>query len=348
MAQEHAPPPQAAESKAKAVVKQLIGLAIAAVFMYFAFRTANLQLLWQHMQHLDMLFVGGICVSGMVSHFLRAVRWIILLEPVAGRKIALWNSFCAILYGYVVNIVLPRGGEIARLVSITRSEHLPFAGVLPTLFIDRILDVAMLVLLLGVTLIFLPPDFKAQMPWLVPGGAALCAATVAGFAVLPFVGKILRIILSQKFIQTKVPERLVSKLNELSEQFDAGTKSLTNPIAFPAIGGLSVLIWVFYWLNFYLMFGAFGLLNRVSLGDSLMVFTIGSAGVLVPTPGSVGSFHFLVSQALTMVSHLDQNLALAVATTLHLFVFVLFTVVTAAACFIIQSVLSARSRAPGT
>jgi uncharacterized protein (TIRG00374 family) len=339
-----AAPPKAAESKLKAALKQLIGLAVAAVFMYFAFRSANLKVLWEHMQHLNMLFVAGVCVSGILSHLLRSVRWVILLEPVSGRRISLWNSFCAILYGYVVNIVLPRGGEIARLVSITRSEHLPFVGVLPTLFIDRILDVAMLVLLLGVTLLFLPSDFRASMPWLVPGGAALCAATVAGFVVLPFVGKILRLIISQSILKEKLPERLLAKVAELSEQFDAGTRSLTNPITFPAIGGLSVAIWAFYWLNFYLMFGAFGLLDRVSMGDSLIVFTIGSAGVLVPTPGSVGSFHFLVSQALTMVSHIDQNLALAVATTLHLFCFVLTNVVTAGACFIAQSLLLSRAR----
>lgn len=338
-------PPVRSESKAKAILKQLVGLGIAAVFMYFAFRSANLKELWGHMQHLNMLYVAGVCCSGLASHVLRAVRWIILLEPVAGRRISLWNSFCAIIYGYLVNIVLPRGGEIARLVSISRTEELPIAGVLPTLFIDRILDVAMLVLLLGITLFFLPPDFRASMPWLEKGGIALCVATVAGFVVLPFVGRILRWMLSQPLLQSKVSAKLLTKLTELSEQFDVGTKSLTNPLSFPAIGGLSVIIWALYWLNFYLMIGAFGLLDRVSLQDTLLIFTIGSVGVLVPTPGSVGSFHFLVAAALEQISHVNHDLALAVATTLHLFLFVLITAVTAGICFLLQAIATRRRAA---
>jgi uncharacterized membrane protein YbhN (UPF0104 family) len=73
-----------------------------------------------------------------------------------------------------------------------------------------------------------------------------------------------------------------------------------------------------------------------------MVFTIGSAGVLVPTPGSVGSFHLLVSKSLVMVAHVDQDLALAVATTLHLLTFVLVICVVAGVCFLAQSLLSGR------
>ncbi len=334
--------PPAAQSKTKAILKQLLGLLFAAIFMYFAFRSANLKELWRHMQHLNMLFVAGVCLSCLCSHLLRAVRWIILLEPVAGRKISFWNSFCAIMYGYVVNIPLPRGGEIVRLVTISRTEKLPLAGVLPTLFIDRILDIAMLALLLGITLIFLPADLRTAMPWLVPGGIGLCAATFVGFVLLPFVGRIMRMILEQPLVKSKVPDKVFGKLGELSAQFDAGTKSLTNPIAFPAIGGLSLAIWFCYWLNFYWIIGAFDLLNRVSLGDTLMVFTIGSAGVLVPTPGSVGTFHLLVKQALVMVAHVDPDLALAVATTLHLFCFVLVICVVAGACFLWQSLLSGR------
>lgn len=334
--------PPVPQSKVKAILKQLLGLGFAAVFMYLAFRSANLKELWRHMQHLNMLFVAGVCLSCLCSHLLRAVRWIILLEPVAGRKISFLNSFSALMYGYVVNIPLPRGGEIVRLVTISRTEKLPFAGVLPTLFIDRILDIAMLALLLGMTLILLPPDFRADMPWLVPGGIGLCVATAAGFILLPFVGRIMRMVMGQPFVENKLPKKLFDKLGELSTQFDAGTKSLTNPIAFPAIGGLSLAIWFCYWLNFYWMIGAFDLLNRVSLSDTLIVFTIGSAGVLVPTPGSVGSFHLLVSKSLTMVSHIDPDLALAVATTLHLFCFVLVICLVAAICFLVQALIGSR------
>jgi len=85
-------------------------------------------------------------------------------------------------------------------------------------------------------------------------------------------------------------------------------------------------------------------LNKVvSPVQCLTVFTIGSAGVLVPTPGSVGSFHFLVSQGLTMVTPVNKDLALAYASTLHILCFVVATCVPAAICFGIQSILAGQS-----
>jgi glycosyltransferase 2 family protein len=95
----------------------------------------------------------------------------------AEKPVGLWNAFCAVMYGYAVNIAVPRGGEVARIVSIAKTEKLPWIGVVPTMFIDRLLDIAMLVLLIGITLVLLPPEFRNSMQWMVPAGVALCSGT---------------------------------------------------------------------------------------------------------------------------------------------------------------------------
>lgn len=325
----------------KQIAKQLIGLAISGVFLYFAFKGCDFNKLLYHIQRLEPAFVAAICASALLSHLFRAVRWNILLAPLSDKKISLWNSFCAIMYGYAVNLVIPRGGEVARLVAISKTENISWAGVLPTMFIDRLLDIAMLVMFLGVTLT-LPPLQELNMPFLVPAGLTLCAATVAGLVALPFVGKIIRVLTGIQAIKSKVPESIMTKITQLSEQFDLGTRALTNVANLPSIAALSVGIWGLYWASTYLIGCAFHLQDKMDVPKSIIVFTIGSVGVLVPTPGSVGSYHLLTSQAVQKLTLVDADLALAVATVLHFICFVAIPCITAAICFAIQSMRRVR------
>ncbi len=317
--------------------KQLVGISLALIFLWLAFRGVDPAHLWYYISRMQPLYLVPLAASGLLSHLLRAYRWQILLAPLAGRKISLFNSFCAVIVGYAVNVILPRGGEVARLVSIVKSERLPWAGVLSTMFIDRLLDIALLVLLLSFTLISFPAKMFVNLHWLAPAGVTLAAAVVVGLAVLPFVSDIINWILARQAVVDRVPEKFVKLLASLAGEFGMGCQCLKDWRTYPAITLSSLGIWFFYWLNLYLMIYAFGLSEKVSMVQSLIVFTIGSVGVLIPTPGSVGSYHFLISQALVLVSQIDRDQALAFASVLHAFSFILLTTIPAAICLALQS-----------
>jgi uncharacterized protein (TIRG00374 family) len=285
----------------------------------------------------DFSFLAIMLVVGIISHILRAWRWIYLLEPVATRRISLWHSFCAVIIGYAVNLIIPRGGEIARIVSISRSEHLPFAGVFPTLLIDRLLDIALLLILFGITLTVLPQSVLSRMPWLIPGGIILTLGTMLGLFILPYIAPILNWFICRQAIKAHVSEPFLKQLAGLSEKFSTGTRSLSTANNLPAIILLTVAIWFFYWLNFYLLVFAFGLSKKISPLQSLVVFTIGSVGTLIPTPGSLGSVHYMVSQASILTCGLNKELALAFATVGHFVSFILVPLISAFFCLIVQS-----------
>lgn len=328
--------PDTKKSKSGQLFKQLISILLAGAFLYFAFSGANIKELFAYTHNLNPLFLGLVCLSSVLSNFCRAIRWTILLKPLENRKISLWNSFSAVMYGNAVNVILPRGGEIARLISISKLENISWIGVLPTLLIDRLLDIIMLVMFLGVTLSIVPAD-KIQIPWLVPVGLSMCVATFAGLFILPFIGKIISFLVKNEPVKSLLSEKVQEKILQLSIQFDIGTRCLTNPLNLPAIIFLSVSMWVFYWLNLYLMLFAFHLEHIIGAKQSLIVFAIGSMGVLIPTPGSIGSYHFLISQGLMQASSLiNKDLALAFATVLHLICFVITACLPAAFCFAVQ------------
>jgi glycosyltransferase 2 family protein len=273
----------------------------------------------------------------LAGTFLRSYRWTLLLAPLrtgAEKPIGQFNAFYAVLMGYAVNIILPRGGEVVRLFSICKTERLPWAGVLATMLIDRMLDVALLAILLGLTLLFLPAEVMNIVPGLVTGGVALMAAAVVGLCLLPHIGTILKKILGLDFPKRHIPTTFSFKLSMLAFQFDQGAGSLRSITRYPYIAFLSALIWFTYWLNFYLMVFAFGLEDKINATKCLIIFTIGSVGSLIPTPGSIGSIHYLVKMATVATAQISAEQALAFATTLHLFTFILFPSLIAAVVFL--------------
>lgn len=325
------------KSASKNILKHLASFAISGVLLYFAFNKVDPAEIWRYTQEMNPWPLAIVVVTALASHVLRAYRWTILLKPFAGRQINLVNSFYAVILGYAINVAIPRGGEVARLLSICKDEKLAWPGVLSTLLVDRMLDMALLVFLLGTCLVFLPQSFLETFPALLKGGIGLLIATIIGLLLLPYAGSILRFLLKQNFIACKLPKSVLDKLTEMAEQFDSGTRALKDPVGYPLIAALSFVIWGLYWCNFYFMLPAFHLEKIIGPVDTLIIFTIGSVGVLIPTPGNAGSFHYLVCQSMELVApQVSKAQALAYATILHVLTFVLTNCITAALLFLFR------------
>jgi glycosyltransferase 2 family protein len=325
------------DSTSNNAAKYVLAVVTAVVFLWLSFRGTDFVAVLAHSRDISPVPVFFILVSVMAGTFLRSYRWTLLLAPLrteTEKPIGQFNAFYAVLMGYAVNIVLPRGGEVVRLLSICKTERLPWAGVLATMLIDRMLDVAVLAILLGLTLFFLPGEVMSIMPSLVTGGLVLLAVALLGLCLLPILGRISQKILTTPVLKRHIPAKFSSKLTELAHQFDQGAGALRSFTRYPFIALLSVLIWFTYWLNFYLMVFAFGLEDKINATKCLIIFTIGSVGSLIPTPGSIGSIHYLVKMATVATAQISSEHALAFATTLHLFTFILFPSLIAAVVFL--------------
>ena len=304
----------------KGLLKQALILALALGLLWYAFKGIDLNDIWNYAKNLKPFPVFLVVVSGVFGNFLRSYRWTLLLRPLKSEsepKISQFNSFYAVAIGYAVNVFAPRGGEVARLLSICKSEKLPWAGVLPTLLIDRLLDVAFLLAVFGLTLLILPPALLNAMPWLQSGGLVLLIVVIVGLVAMPFTGTIFSRLLKISAFQRILSENSRTKLFQLADQFNQGTLSLKNIAILPLVTLVSIFIWFTYWLNFYLMILAFGLEDVIDAAQCLIIFAIGSIGSLIPTPSSAGGFHLLVKEAAVMTAKLNPAQAIAFATVLH-------------------------------
>src|SRR5580692_3100158 len=86
-----------APAKRSGWAKQLIAFGLAAALLYFSFKGCDFGQIWAYAKTTNPTFILLVCITCVLSHLLRAWRWIYLLEPVSQRKISLWNSFCAVI-----------------------------------------------------------------------------------------------------------------------------------------------------------------------------------------------------------------------------------------------------------
>jgi hypothetical protein len=155
----------------------------------------------------------------------------------------------------------------------------------------------------------------------------------------------MRWFLNLAFVQKLLPVSIKNKIGELMIQFEKGSSGVANPVMYPIITLITVLMWFLYWANFYLMVYGFGLENLVKLVDTVIVFTIGSVSNFIPTPGSVGGFHVFVKESLMLTAKVNPDQAMAFATVLHLMCYMVTTFIPAGICYLVN-MLNSRKKGP--
>ncbi len=60
-----------------------------------------------------------IILIGFLSHFFRALRWRLMLEPLK-LKPSVFNITAAVFIGYLTNLLLPRMGEVAKCTILAK------------------------------------------------------------------------------------------------------------------------------------------------------------------------------------------------------------------------------------
>lgn len=89
---------------------------------------------------------------GLLSHFSRAYRWNFMLHPM-GYRPKLINNVLAIFITYIANLGVPRSGEFFRATVMKTYENIPFEKSFGTIIAERMVDLIMLFLVIGIALL---------------------------------------------------------------------------------------------------------------------------------------------------------------------------------------------------
>ncbi len=134
-----------------------IGLGVFLVwYSYTITSPEDRQQILRYIREADMFWVGLSVGIGILSHVSRAIRWNYLLAPL-GYRPKISNTILIILLAYFANLGIPRSGEILRATALATYEKVPFEKGFGTIVTERVIDLLMLMLVIGITL-FLQTD----------------------------------------------------------------------------------------------------------------------------------------------------------------------------------------------
>jgi glycosyltransferase 2 family protein len=247
----------------------------------------------------NLFWIGMTLLAFSISNWSRALRWNMLIEPLGYQPKTL-NSFFAVNISYFTNLWLSRAGEVVRASALAKAEGMSVSRVMGTVVVDRLLDLLTLAVIVGFSFIV---QYDILWSWLDKnlgdgsGSFRLFGHPLfIGLMVFGVVSMVLAYVLRKKI--AALP--FVNKIWHIVEKFGEGLKTIRkvkNPLAFLFH---SVNIWVMYFFMTYLCFFAFAPTADLSAQAALTVFVFGTFGIVIPSPGGMGTYHFLAMSALAL------------------------------------------------
>ena len=300
-------------AKIKSATRYLLTIAVTGLLLWLSLRGLNLQgqdkmdFLWNAWQKSDKFYLWLMAAFALVSHVLRAIRWKMLLQP-TGNEVGLGNSFLSLMTGYLVNLAIPRGGEVSRCYTLFQLEKTPVVTSFGTVVTERLVDVLCLLLLIAASFyieweklsVFLNTlDFSSGKNMAVPGWVWIVLVLgVVFLAAIYFLRK------NKRFIK-------------IIHGFTGGMLSIFQLKNKTLFVFYSLAIWGFYFLMSYLVLMAFPETAHLGFSAVVTLFAIGSIAMAAPLPGGAGSYHVLVPLGLTTLYHVPSTDAVAFVFVFH-------------------------------
>ena len=248
----------------------------------------------------DYTWVAVCMAVSLISHFVRALRWRLLLRPI-GYRPGVGNTFGAIVVAYMANLAFPRLGEVMRCAVLRTSEKIPVEKSLGTVITERLLDMLFFIL---IVLLGLVAVYNKLKDWLYDGLIAsgkfaphfLTVAGIVGVA-LTTAGLLFYFLAYKKLLRFS----FFQKIDQLLQGFAGGIKSILH------LGRKDIMLFLLYSIGIYTLYIAGGLIifhafpetYLLGIEAAFMLYLFGSIGMTF-SQGGIGVYPVLVAEALTI------------------------------------------------
>ena len=279
----------------------LISIALIAAILF----SVDFGTMLDSIRAADYRLLAIAVVLSFIWLIVRAKVWQTLLRDKPPYKDVLFTAG----EGYLLNNFLPfRLGEIGRAFLLSRKSGMQFGEILPTIFIERTVDLA-----------FSAAIFLAALPFVVGTAGSERIGIIVGVIVL--IGLVMMYVLARNnqwaldlFHKLSARWPAVQKFGgSFLESFFAGLGVLTNGWLFLRFLFWMTLDWAIALVAYYLMILAY--FPQAEWIWGLFILGAAAFGGAVPSlPGAVGTFEGAVAGALILLTN-DQSTALAVALT---------------------------------
>lgn len=262
----------------------LLGILII-IYQYNKFTEAQIDEIVGYFKNANYYFVFLSVVVGFMGNTLRAYRWKYMLDHL-GYQSTFANNFMAVNIGYLLNLTVPKSGEISRAVIVKKYNEIPFDKGFGTIVAERIIDIFFLLFFMLLAVVLQYNIVKAFILDKIPM-QLLTVLFIAGMASL------ITLILVYKYSKIKMILVLKEKISGLKE----GLLSVVHMEKKGTYFFQTILIWFSYVLTYVIATMAIPETSTLTIGAIMTSFVVGSIAIAFTNSG-FGAYPFLTSKIL--------------------------------------------------
>lgn len=233
----------------------------------------------------------------MLSHYIRALRWKMLITPLHYVPKTL-NVYFSVLIGFFFNLVFPRLGEVMKCTLLGKHEKIPVDKLLGTMVAERIIDVICLLIVISITIITQFDVVGNYSKEILTKFIENITKDINKIAIAMIVLGVVVFIIIYLFKRLS-SIKLVIKAKELFRGILVGLSSIRYISNKPVFLLYTFLIWFLYLYS--IKFGFLALHELMELGwvPSITILTFGSFA-MIATQGGIGAYQLAVQKTLTL------------------------------------------------
>ena len=324
------------KAESKKILKIALSFALAGVFVFFAFRGIDWASFAQDIRQTRWIWVLAFCVVSVGALIFRMLRWQALLRPLhsgadaaesgsggsaagsadgadgAGGKVSALRVWDANNVGNIVNVVIPGSGEFVRCGYMTAGRS-SYDKVLGTVVTERICDVLAIVLLMAIAILCGSEQMKQFFRNNIAGAAA------GQLSLLWVLAGVLLLLAAGVWALWHFRERnaFCWKIADKLKGFAGGMTSFVRMRKKWLFIIYTIGIWTMYVLMSYSIIKAMPELSHLGAADALFLCAIGNFASVIPVPGGIGAYHYLVALLLSGIYGVSWETGLLNATLNH-------------------------------
>jgi glycosyltransferase 2 family protein len=140
-------------TKVKRYLKIALFAFIGVAILWYITKGQDVERIWEELINARLIWVFLAILAGGISHYLRALRWNLLLNSM-GYSTNPTTTFYVLMTGYLANLAVPRLGEVTRCGTLSKYSKIPFNAVAGTVVAERVFDMFCLGILIFLTILF--------------------------------------------------------------------------------------------------------------------------------------------------------------------------------------------------
>lgn len=306
----------------------IIPILLMILFLYLAFHKVDFHKVFHILSQLSISWFFIFIISFFLSHFIRALRWKVMLKSTKPDSSVL-NLFGATMIGYGLNSVIPRLGELYRGFFAGKWENVSRSVVLGTIIVERVIDILVLGISVLISVLIYEGDLYSEIAWL---KTTVIFGFIGIFSII--IVLVLLVKLKEKFysliikIVSKFSEKIANKIAYIFEMLIDGFSTIKGTSSYIWVIIYSIIIMLNYGLTAELGFYVLNLQDSFEINYSMawIVMTISAFGIIIPTPGGAGTYHFIGITVLVTLFAFTEEAASAYVLLTHtvsIFIFIL-------------------------